>query len=144
MEKVLYPPVVPETTIAEPVVSAPAKVEEVTPEMIDAALPRPAGFKLLVTLPEVEDKLGGFLIKAEETKHVEQMTSVVALVVDVGPEAYGDTSRFPSGPWCKQGDYVLIGPYRGQRFTVYGREYRIINDDCVEGVVADPRGYRRI
>jgi co-chaperonin GroES (HSP10) len=120
------------------------KEEEVTDAMIEAALPKPCGFKLLLALPDVEDKYNGLLLKARETMHVEQLTTVVALVLDVGPEAYGDQSRFPSGPWCKQGDYVLIGPYKGQRFSVYGREYRIINDDMVEGVVPDPKGYRRI
>lgn len=149
MEKVLYP--VPETTRPGEYVDVPPNepppaidITKLTNEDIEKALPTPAGFKLLVTIPRVEEKLNGMFIKAEETKHHEQMTTVVALVVDVGPEAYLDKTRFPSGPWCKKGDYVLIGPYRGQRFTVYGQEFRIINDDCVEGVVPDPRGYRRI
>lgn len=122
------------------------KEAEVTDEMIDAALPHPVGFKILVALPKVEETFGNEVkfVKARETVQMEQLTTVVALVLDVGPDAYKDEARFPSGPWCKPGDYVLIGPYKGQRFSVYGREYRILNDDCIEGVVPDPAGYRRI
>lgn len=121
------------------------EMAKVTDEMIEAALPKPSGFKLLIALPEVEDKYeGGIIAKVRDTMQAEQMTSVVALVLDVGPDAYKDPARFPSGPWCKPGDFILIGPYKGQRFSVWGKEYRIINDDSCEGVVADPRGYRRI
>lgn len=125
-------------------VTAKEAVSEVTDEMIEKALPKPCGFKLLLALPDVEETYNGMLVKARETIQNEQITTVVALVLDVGPEAYADQTRFPSGPWCKPGDYVLIGPYKGQRFSVYGREYRILNDDSIEGVVPDPSGYRRI
>lgn len=132
MEKIEYP-----TGAAE---SAP----EVSDETLEGALPIPCGFKLLLALPSVEDTHGGGIVKARETVQVEQLTTVVALVIDVGPDAYQDPVRYPSGPWCKPGDYVLIGPYKGQRFSVFGREYRIINDDSIEGVVPNPAGYRRI
>lgn len=150
MEKVIYSQAVPETTLSDeafaPEVKAAAdKAPEVTDAQIEEALPKPSGFKLLLALPTVEDTYeGGVIAKVKETMQNEQITSVVALVLDVGPDAYKDATRFPSGPWCKPGDYVLIGPYKGQRFSVYGREYRIINDDNVEGVVANPAGYRRI
>jgi len=145
MEKVLYPPTAP-IVLDVPVapVAVEPKLPEVTDEQLEAALPKPCGFKLLLALPEVEETHNGLLLKARETVHIEQQTTVVALVLDVGPDAYKDPVRFPSGAWCKPGDYVLIGPYRGQRFTVYGREYRLLNDDCIEGVVPDPKGYRRI
>lgn len=153
MEKVIYK--VPETTSDDDFVRPDAYVAvepksadvapEATIEQIEAALPKPSGFKLLVALPSVSDKYeGGIIAKVKQTIEAEQVTSVVALVLDVGPDAYKDPVRFPSGAWCKAGDYILIGPYKGQRFTVYGKEYRIINDDNVEGVVADPAGYRRI
>lgn len=118
--------------------------EMLTDEQMEQALPRPAGHKLLLALPDVEDKHNGVIIKTRETMNNEQVTSVVALVLDMGPDAYKDETRFPSGPWCEVGNYVLIGPYKGQRFSLNGKEFRIINDDNVEGVVADPRGYRRI
>jgi co-chaperonin GroES (HSP10) len=74
----------------------------------------------------------------------EEIATVVAVVLDIGPEAYKDKAKFPSGPWCKIGDYVLIRAYAGTRFKVYGKEMRLINDDSIEGVVADPNGYSRV
>lgn len=136
----------PITLVENEPTAAPAESTlEVTDDMIEAALPKPSGFKLLIAMPNVEEKYeGGVIAKVKETIQNEQITTVVALVLDAGPDAYADTTRFPSGAWCKPGDYVLIGPYKGQRFSVYGREYRIINDDNVEGVVPNPAGYRRI
>jgi co-chaperonin GroES (HSP10) len=61
----------------------------------------------------------------------------------MGSEAYGDKERFPSGPWCKQGDYVMFRANTGTRFTVGGQEYRLMNDDSIEAVVTDPRGVQR-
>lgn len=68
---------------------------------------------------------------------------MVLFVVKLGEEAYKDESRFPTGPWCKVGDFVLTRPYSGTRVVIHGREFRIINDDSVEAVVDDPRGIRR-
>jgi co-chaperonin GroES (HSP10) len=64
-------------------------------------------------------------------------------VLKVGPEAYADADKFPSGPYCKEGDFVIFRSYSGTRFKVAGKEFRIINDDTVEAVVDDPRGYER-
>lgn len=116
-----------------------------TQETIDRAsqLPNPSGFKLLCAVPHIEEEYASGLIKADETKRVEEQTTVVLFVVKVGPDAYKDTSRFPSGPWCKVGDFVLTRPYSGTRVVIHGKEFRIINDDTVEGVVDDPRGIRR-
>jgi co-chaperonin GroES (HSP10) len=116
-----------------------------TDEQMEQALPHPVGYKILVTLPKVDDKFEGTSIqKVDTTRYNEQITSVVALVLEVGPDAYQDKERYPSGPWCKVGDYVLIGPYKGQRFILNNQEFRIMNEDTIEGVVPDPRGYRRI
>jgi co-chaperonin GroES (HSP10) len=118
---------------------------ELTDEQLEAALPKPCGYRLLIALPKVEDKFEGTnILKTSEIQQREQITSVIALVLDMGPDAYADTKRFPNGPWCKVGDYILIGPYKGLRFLLGNSEYRIITDDLVEGVVADPRGYRRV
>ena len=78
-----------------------------------------------------------------QTKTIEEHSTVVLFVVKVGDLAYKDESRFPTGPWCKEGDFVLTRAYAGTRFKIHGREFRIINDDTVEGVVQDPRGYTR-
>jgi co-chaperonin GroES (HSP10) len=64
-------------------------------------------------------------------------------VMALGPDAYKDTAKFPSGAWCKEGDFVLVRAYTGTRFKIHGREFRIIYDDQVEGTVDDPRGYAR-
>lgn len=106
-------------------------------------LPEPKGYRLLCAVPHVEEEYESGLIKADETKRVEEQTTVVLFVVKVGPDAYKDESRFPNGPWCGVGDFVLTRPYSGTRVVIHGREFRIINDDSVEAVVDDPRGIRR-
>jgi len=73
----------------------------------------------------------------------EETGTTVLFVLAVGPDAYADKSRFPSGPWCKKGDFVLVRTYSGTRFKVFGKEFRVINDDMVDAVVADPRGISR-
>jgi co-chaperonin GroES (HSP10) len=83
------------------------------------------------------------LLKADTTLHYEELLTTVLFVVDLGPDCYTDKSRFPAGPWCKKGDFVLVRPNSGSRLVIHGREFRIINDDSVEAVVADPRGIRR-
>ncbi|MHC4882946.1 MAG: co-chaperone GroES family protein [Planctomycetota bacterium] len=102
-------------------------------------LPVPTGYKLLIALPEAEDKTAGGIVKAAETKHMEEVSSVCGFVLDMGPDAYsGD--RFPSGPYCKKGDWIMMRSYSGTRFAVHGKEFRLINDDSVDAVVDDPRG----
>lgn len=107
-------------------------------------LPRPSGYRILCAIPEVDKEYEGIgLIKADETLRNEETLTTVLFVVDMGPDCYKDEKRFPSGPWCKPGDFVLIRPHAGSRLVIHGREFRIINDDTVEGVVDDPRGIRR-
>lgn len=114
-------------------------------DAMDAALPRPSGYKLLIALPEVDETYGeSGLLKADMAKKQDEVATVVGLVLELGPDAYKDTTKFPSGPWCKEGDYILFRAYSGTRFKVYGKEFRLINDDTVEGVVADPSGYSRV
>ena len=109
-------------------------------------LPDPKTFHLLCVVPEAmeeyaESDVG--LIKDAKTMHYEEVLTPVLFVVKVGPDAYKDTTRFPSGPSCKQGDFVIVRPNSGTRLKIHGREFRIINDDSVEGVVQDPRGISR-
>ena len=106
-------------------------------------LPKPVGYQLLVIKPKIEDKTEGGILKPQEFIRKEESGSVVGLVLEVGDMAYSDTARFPTGPWCKKGDFVLIGAYRGQRFTVDGEEFVIIHDDMVLATVDDPRGINR-
>ena len=118
---------------------------EATKEQAEKAklLPEPKGYRILCAVPQVEEEYEGGLIKADETKKVEEQTTVVLFVVKMGDLCYADKDRFPTGPWCKEGDFVLTRPYSGTRVVIHGREFRIINDDTVEAVVEDPRGIRR-
>jgi co-chaperonin GroES (HSP10) len=105
-------------------------------------LPNPSGYHILVAIPEIEEKYESGLIKADTTKHFEEVLSTVFFVVKLGPDAYKG-ERFTSGPWCKEGDFILARPNSGTRLKIHGREFRLINDDSVEGVVDDPRGISR-
>jgi len=105
-------------------------------------LPNPSGYHILVAIPEIEEKYDSGIIKADSTKHFEEVLSTVFFVVKLGPEAYKG-ERFTSGPWCKEGDFILARPNSGTRLKIHGREFRLINDDSVEAVVDDPRGISR-
>jgi|TARA_R110000824_G_scaffold10331_4_gene45767 co-chaperonin GroES (HSP10) len=106
-------------------------------------LPKPKGWRMLIGIPEVEEKTAGGLLKADVTKDIEQVSNVIGLVLDMGDQCYNDKERFGEEPWCKKGDFVLIGAYKGVRFHIHGQEFRLINDDTVQAVVEDPRGYSR-
>jgi co-chaperonin GroES (HSP10) len=106
-------------------------------------LPDPSGYRILCAIPEIEDKYDSGIIKADATMHHEEVLSTVFFVVKMGPDCYKDAVRFPNGPWCKVGDFVLARPNSGTRLKIHGREFRIINDDSVEGTVLDPRGIKR-
>lgn len=106
-------------------------------------LPEPSGYRILVAIPEIEEKYDSGLLKAGQTVHYEEVLSTVFFVVKLGPDCYKDDKRFPNGPWCKEGDFILARPNSGTRLKIHGREFRIINDDSVEAVVEDPRGISR-
>jgi len=106
-------------------------------------VPDPVGYHLLCVLPEIDEEYESGLIKAGQTMHFEEVLSPVLFVVKMGPDAYKDEKRFPSGPSCKVGDFVLVRPNTGTRIKIHGKEFRIINDDSVEAVVQDPRGITR-
>lgn len=107
-------------------------------------VPDPVTFHLLCVLPEIDEEYESGLIKAGQTMHFEEVLSPVLFVVKLGPDAFKDEKRFPSGPSCKQGDFVLVRPNTGTRIKIHGKEFRIINDDSVEAVVQDPRGITRV
>ena len=109
-------------------------------------LPDPAGFMLLTVVPEAMEEYADSdvgLIKDSKTMHYEEVLTPVLFVVKMGPEAYQDKTRFPTGARCKVGDFVIVRPNTGTRLKIHGREFRMINDDSVEGVVQDPRGIAR-
>ena len=110
-------------------------------------LPEPKGFMLSTVVPEAMEEYAQSevgLVKDAKTMYYEEVTTPVLFVVKMGPEAYQDKSRFPSGPRCKIGDFVIVRPNSGTRLKIHGREFRMINDDSVEGTVEDPRGISRM
>ena len=106
-------------------------------------LPKPSGYRILCAIPEAEKEFDSGLAKSDETMRIEETLTTVLFVVDLGPDCYVDKVKFPTGPWCSKGDFILVRPHAGTRLVIHGKEFRIINDDSVEGVVSDPRGIRR-
>lgn len=107
-------------------------------------VPDPVTYHLLCILPEANEEYEGGLIKSSQTMHFEELLSPVLFVAKMGPDAFKDEKRFPSGPSCAVGDFILVRPNTGTRMKIHGREFRIINDDSVEAVVQDPRGIQRV
>jgi co-chaperonin GroES (HSP10) len=120
-----------------------AAKEEPEQEQKPTQLPEVKGYRILCAVPQVDDTFKSGIIKADKTKHIEEHSTVVLFVIKLGDMAYADKDRFPTGPWCKEGDFVITRAYSGTRIKIHGREFRIINDDTVEAVVDDPRGYER-
>ncbi len=107
-------------------------------------LPEPTGYRILITIPEKEKKTEGGILKAQETLQSEEVSTIVGFVLKMGPDCYKDENRFPTGPWCKQGDFVLFRAFSGTRIKIRGKEFRLLNDDNIEAVVDDPRGIEKI
>ena len=115
-----------------------------TPEQKAKQLPDTKRFMMLCVIPDAPEEFeDSMLVKASQTIHYEEVLTPVLFVVKLGPDCYKDTTRFPSGPSCKEGDFVIVRPNSGTRLKIHGREFRIINDDSVEAVVEDPRGISR-
>jgi len=106
-------------------------------------LPEAKGYKLLIALPEIEEMTDGGIIRSEDSRHEESIATVVGWVMNMGLDAYANYSRFPSGPYCQVGDWVIFRAFSGTRIKIHGKEFRLINDDTVEAVVEDPRGVER-
>jgi co-chaperonin GroES (HSP10) len=109
-------------------------------------LPDPRTFHILCVVPEAmqeyaDSEVG--IIKSSQSMHFEEVLTPVLFVVKLGPDCYKDTTRFPSGASCKEGDFIIVRPNSGTRLKIHGREFRILNDDSVEAVVEDPRGITR-
>ena len=126
----------------KPILAKPAE-PEVPVEDRAKQLPDPTGYRILCGVPDVEEQTEGGIFKADVTKQFEELTTPVLFVIKLGPDCYKDEKRFPSGAWCKEGDFIITRPMAGSRIKIHGREFRMINDDAVEGVVEDPRGITR-
>jgi|TARA_R110000744_G_scaffold63777_2_gene131089 co-chaperonin GroES (HSP10) len=117
------------------------QLKQLTDADWEAQLPKPVGYRLLIALPEIEDTYKDTsLLKTDTEKHREYIMSIMGIVIDMGEGAYNDKERYPEGPWCKPGDYVMFRMNTGTRFQVNGKEFRLMNDDSVEAVIPDPSG----
>src|SRR5262245_18040388 len=107
----------------------------------------PTGFRLLIRLQAVSRRTDAGIYKTDRTVDAEQLTCVIGEIVAIGPDAYKDEKRYPSGPWCKLGDWVLFREFAGRRLILgepgKEREYRILHDDLVEAVVRKPEEVKR-
>ena len=107
-------------------------------------IPEPKTYHLLCMLPEAKEAYDSGIIKADKTIQYEELLSPVLFVAKMGPDAFKDEKRFPSGPSCKVGDFVIVRPNSGTRMKIFNTEWRIINDDSVEATIQDPRGISRV
>jgi len=108
-----------------------------------AQLPDVKGYRILCMVPQADEAYESGIIKSDSARQIQEHSTVVLWVMQLGGLAYKDKARFPEGPWCKEGDFVITRAYAGTRIKIHGKEFRIINDDTVEAVVDDPRGYER-
>ena len=121
-----------------------SEAEILTDEQLEELLPVPAGYRVLVALPQIKETYDDSdLVKSSRTMHEEHVMSIIGLVIDMGDQAYSDKDRFPTGAWCKQGDYVMFRANSGTRFKIGGVEYRLMNDDSIEAIVPAPSSITR-
>ena len=106
-------------------------------------IPDPATYHLLCMLPEAKEEYEGGILKSAQAMMHEELLSPVLFVAKIGPDAFKDPARFPSGASCKVGDFILVRPNTGTRMKIHGTEWRLINDDSVQAVIQDPRGIQR-
>jgi co-chaperonin GroES (HSP10) len=132
--------------LPETIQATDAPAPDATAEEKARQLPDPTGWKILCAVPDVEERYAGTtldLVKPTDILRQEEHATTVLFVLKVGPDAYKDTAKFPTGAWCKEGDFVLVRTYSGTRVKIFGKEFRLINDDQVDAVVQDPRGITR-
>ena len=144
MSEIILPPGISLPNHIQPMETPDADASEETKA---GALPTPTGWKLLCVVPEVDQKIAGTtldLVRDTASMRQEEHATTVLFVLRAGPDAYTDKAKFPTGAWCKEGDFVLVRMYSGTRFKIFGKEFRLINDDQVDAVVQDPRGLTRV
>ncbi|MAI17077.1 MAG: hypothetical protein CMH04_00275 [Marinovum sp.] len=112
------------------------------PSLIDKSLidrmPSPTGWRLLVLPYKGKGKTEGGIYLPDQVIEQNEVSTQVGYVLKVGPLAYEDKQKFPTGLWCKKGDWVIFARYAGSRFKIEGGEVRILNDDEVLAKILDP------
>ena len=101
-------------------------------------LPAPTGWRMLILPFKMNEKTKGGLYLGQDTLERQQVGSTCGLVLAMGPDCYGDKEKFPEGPWCKKGDWVIFARYAGSRIQIDGGEVRLLNDDEVLATIDNP------
>ena len=114
------------------------RVDETNVSDIKNELPQPTGWRILVLPFTPKEKTKGGIIIAQESLDKARIATNCGYVVKMGPMAYGDKEKFPTGPWCKEKDWVIFARYAGSRLPIEGGEVRLLNDDEVLGTIKDP------
>lgn len=113
-------------------------------EIDEKHLPKPTGYKMLVLLPKLKETFGDSLIvRPDINAKEEQQASMLGMVVKQGPDCYADRDKFPTGPWCREGDLVVFSTYAGTRIKVNGVDFRLMSDDTIQAVIEDPTKFSR-
>jgi len=119
------------------------KVVDLEEKRRASQLPTPCGYNLLIALQEPEKQTDGGVFIPDDVSDREGTACITGMILKMGADAYTDVERFPSGPYCKEGDWIIMQAYTGTRIIIHGQEFRLINDDSVRAVVEDPRGVKR-
>ena len=112
-------------------------VENIDQSVLDR-IPKPTGWRVVILPYKGTAKTKGGIILADQTRERQQITTVCGYVLAVGDLAYRDTTKFPDGAWCKQGDWVIFGRYAGARIGLDEGEIRILNDDEILARINNP------
>lgn len=107
-------------------------------ETVINRIPKPTGWRIAILPYRGSEKTKGGIVLAEETQRKTQLATTCGYVLRTGDLAYADKEKFPTGPWCKEGDWIIFGRYAGSRIQIDGGEIRILNDDEIIGVVNNP------
>ena len=113
------------------------KIEEIKEPVMDK-VPQATGWRIVVLPHKGVDKTKGGLLLTDKAIEEQQLTTNVGLILNMGPDAYADKTKYPNGPWCKEGDWVVFARYAGSRVKIEGGEIRILNDDEILSTVKDP------
>jgi co-chaperonin GroES (HSP10) len=117
--------------------------EDMDQSVIDR-IPKPTGWRIVVLPFKPPKKSKGGIVLAEQAVERQQIATVCGYVVATGPLAYADREKFPEGPWCKKGDWIVFGRYAGARISLDDGEIRILNDDEVLATIQDPEDIRHM
>ena len=101
-------------------------------------LPKPTGWRILVMPYKRKEKTKKGIILPDQALEKEHVATVCAYVLEVGPDAYKDKEKFPEGPWCKKGDWIIFGRYAGARIKIDDGELRLLNDDEILATIQKP------